>query len=643
MKTCLKLIAAALLMGLACAAEGAAVAQTPPARKAPEGAKAPARRPAAEAPGAAPVAERVAVVLRSTAEEARSWRDRRAAAEVQAQVADLVWELDASAPVYLTRAWESAGEVKEEGRQRSAYRNESARESARREVLVVARRRAPELAQKWLDELAREADEERGDGPRGAFDDRTGRSAVLLQMAVQAAESDPKAAADLAAESLRDGISFGFQWALIKIQEKDFELARPVFRAALARLRGAGMQDPNELLILYSYLYTPGRITAAGASADSGSRPLAVSRNQTRVTAAAQLDPALALEFLRLAADLLLSAPPPSASADPESAARAQFGVISALIGPLSRELPEQAAALRARAQQLVQDARFTNAPHAPRPEAPEPREGESREEYERRRVDSLEEAAGKETTQLGRDIGYAKAALATGVKDFERGLELAGKVKDSQLRFGVSDWLLYRAALRLAGEGDLARAYELSRRSTNPAQHAALLVIFAQRSAKAKELVRARQWLQEARLVVSKSEPDAALVRAAFGVAAAFGQFDTPEALDSLQAAVKLAARSRVALDTEERAPLVQKFSGLGPLSDFTYGTSGFGLGAAVGVFKYEQFENVLMILNDIPSPESRGVAVLALCRRHLRDKKDAPAAAAPPAAVPPPAAKAQ
>ena len=118
--------------------------------------------------------------------------------------------------------------------------------------------RAPELAEKWLDEMAREADEGRGDGPRGAFDDRTGRSTVLLQMAIQAADSDPKAAAGLATESLRDGVSFGFQWALIKIQEKDFDLGRPVFRAALTRLRIAGVQDPNELLILYSYLYTPG-------------------------------------------------------------------------------------------------------------------------------------------------------------------------------------------------------------------------------------------------------------------------------------------------------------------------------------------------------------------------------------------------
>lgn len=626
MKTCLTLIAAALLIGLAGVADCGSRAQAQPAQKAPAKAKATARRPAAEAAVVVPLAERVAVVLRSTAEEAKAWRDRRAAAEVQAQVADLIWDVDASAPLYLTRAWESAGEVKEEGRERTAYRNESARDRARREVLVVARKRAPELAQKWLDEMAREADEERGDAPRGAFDDRTGRSAVLLQMAVRAAESDPRAAADLAVESLRDGISFGLQWALIKIQEKDFELARPVFRAALARLRVTGMQDPNELLILYSYLYTPGRITAAGASGDSGSRPLAVSRNQTRITAAAQLDPAMALEFLRLAADLLLGAPPPSASTNPEAAARAQFGVISALLAPLSRELPEQAAALRARAQQLSQDAHFSNAPRAPRPEAPEPREGESREEYERRRVDALEEAAGKETTSLGRDIAYARAAMATGVKAFERGLELAGKIKDAQLRGGVSDWLLYRAALSLADEGDLARAYELSRRSTNPAQHGALLVVVAQRSAKAKDVVRARQWLQEARLVVAKSEPDEALARVAFGVAAAYGQFDTPAALDALGEAVRLAARSRVPLNAEERAPLAQKFSGIGPLSDFTYGTSGFGLGAAVGVFKSEHFENVLMILNDIPSPEARGVAVLALCRRHLRAATPAP-----------------
>ena len=85
-------------------------------------------------------------------------------------------------------------------------------------------------------------------------------------------DENPEAAAALAMESLQDGISFGFQQVLIRIQEKNVQLSQRVFRAALSRLKTAGMLDPNELLILYAYLYTPGRIIAANTDGNTGPR-----------------------------------------------------------------------------------------------------------------------------------------------------------------------------------------------------------------------------------------------------------------------------------------------------------------------------------------------------------------------------------
>jgi hypothetical protein len=54
---------------------------------------------------------------------------------------------------------------------------------------------------------------------RGLFDDRSERSAVLLQMAMGVVKDDPRAAAHMATESLRDGISFGLQSVLVALQE----------------------------------------------------------------------------------------------------------------------------------------------------------------------------------------------------------------------------------------------------------------------------------------------------------------------------------------------------------------------------------------------------------------------------------------
>src|SRR5215213_1846180 len=304
---------------------------------------------------------RILAVLSATADNAKNWTDAAAASKVQAQIADVIWDADTEiARGYLIKAWQTTDKIAIPKRERSRFRNQSPRTEARREVILVARKRAPDLSKKWLQQMAQESEQ---DGDRGAFDDRTARSTLLLQMAQQIVNENPEAAAALVIDSLQDGISFGFQEVLIKIQEKNLELSQRVFRAALSRLRTAGMLDPNELLILYAYLYTPGRIVAANT--DGNTRQIAVGRNQPQIAAAAQLNPALALEFLQVAANLLISAPLPATTANPSLAARSQLSAINALLGPIAERLPELAVALQTRAQQISTEARLNTVPQS--------------------------------------------------------------------------------------------------------------------------------------------------------------------------------------------------------------------------------------------------------------------------------------
>src|SRR6185369_4791657 len=187
------------------------------------------------------LSKRVFEVLNSTADEAKKWDDKATAARTQAQIADLLWDTDPeNAITYLKAAWDAAGKVNEPKREFSTFRNPSARNGVRREVLLVAYKRAPELAAAWLDQIVEES--KSGEKPeRGTFDDRTPRSAVLLQMAQELVAENPQAAAQLLIESLRDGVSFNFQSALLQIQRKDPALADTVVRAALTRLKTAGM------------------------------------------------------------------------------------------------------------------------------------------------------------------------------------------------------------------------------------------------------------------------------------------------------------------------------------------------------------------------------------------------------------------
>jgi hypothetical protein len=567
-------------------------------------------------------------VLRSVGDDARGWKDTGASARVGAQVADLLWESDADAArVYLVRAWETAARVEESKQTQTRYRNTSPRTEARQQVLLVARRRDRALAERWLGQMADEAEAARDSQPRGAFDDRTPRSTVLLQMALSIAATSPQSAADLANESLRDGVSFGFQNVLIAIQEKDFKLAASVFRNALARLQSAGLADPNEIYVLASYLYTPGRIVGANTTEDRGSFPLAMSATTPTVKAAAQLDPTLVSEFLNAAAAAVLNSPLPAATANAQEAARAQVSVIGMLVSRMSApQFAELSAALQRRAQQLEVDAQFSNAPRPTTPDRPTPRTGESLKEYLSRRVDALEEAARKETDPLARDIAYAKAALATEVDTYERGFSLAQNVKDAQLRQGVADWLTYRATLDMIKEGNMERAAALAKKNGEPSERAASYVLGARKLFEAKDAVRAGEWLQEARAILKSAEPDEDTARAAFGIAALYAEFDELIAAQTLAEAVKIANQSGGQGDWEdERAPLAKRFAGL-TAQDYSFGTAGFGVKAAAAGFGARQFESALGALEKINAGEARGVALVTLCRAVLQRPKSSP-----------------
>src|SRR5215204_2472210 len=290
------------------------------------------------------LSKRIIYILNATAVEAKKWDDKPIAIRTHAQITDIVWNTNPDDAVeYLKAAWTATGGVTDPKRERSAVVNPSLRNSLRRDVLLVARKRAPELAARWLEEMV--AESKAGERPeRGAFDDRTARSTVLLQMANELVRENPQAATELLIESLRDGVSFSFQNVLVQLHQRDSGLADNVFRAALARLKSLGMSDPNELLILYAYLFTPNRVLGANTSDSRNQLQVAVGRSPVPVPPGRQ-NPLIAVEFLDLASDLLLFAPLPERG-DSQNVARALVSTIGILSGEVSEKLPQKAALL---------------------------------------------------------------------------------------------------------------------------------------------------------------------------------------------------------------------------------------------------------------------------------------------------------
>ena len=566
------------------------------------------------------LSKRVFEVLNSTADEARKWDDKATAAGTQAQIADLIWDTDRdNAITYLKAAWEAAAKVDEPKRERSTFVNPSRRNAVRREVLLVAYKRAPELTAKWLEEVVEES-QSAEKAERGTFDDRTARSAVLLQMARELVADNPKSAAELLIESLRDGVSFNLQSVLLLIQQKDPALAETVVRAALTRLRTAGMIDPNELLTIYSYLFTPGRVSGANTADNRNQVQLALGGPQVSTPAGRQ-NPALGREFLEVASDLLLAAPVPDGPYALITARRI-VSTIGTLFRVMSEQLPEKAALLQARAQQLDAEARFSTTPIPRKPDMPEFRPGESQESFAERRVDLLETSAAKARDVLSRDIGYANAAVATTVERYERGLDLAGKIDDKNLRDGIKSWLLYRAVLHFIAAGNIDQAHRLNLKNDDTIPRAVCFVVGAQRLVKDKDTDRAGEWLREAGALVRRGEPDESMARIALGIVSTYGSFDTQASLDWLLYAVKLMRKAPLVSLNDDTAPEAKVIRGVTPIGEVTRRTSGFGLQTAVAVFPADQFEQVLYALSDMTPQEARGLAVLTLCRNFLNHK---------------------
>ena len=199
----------------------------------------------------------------------------------------------------------------------------------------------------------------------------------------------------------------------------------------------------------------------------------------------------------------------------------------------------------------------------------------------------------------------------------------LRDKIDDGSLRDNLKNWLTYRATLYLVSQNNLDKAYELAAKNNDPIQRAASLVVGAQQLIKIKDTTRASHWLAGSTLTDSKSDPDENSVHVAFGIVSAFGKFDRVTAFEVLSEAVRQMGKTTIGPADEDRVPLLKRFSGFESAADFTYGTEGFSLRAAIGAFGPEQFEDVLGIVNRITPAELHGLAIIELSKKYLKTTK--------------------
>lgn len=575
---------------------------------------------------------RVISLIEQTATEAAFWDDREAAVVALGEASDLLWDETAKPRGWLIKAWDLIEEVNDHensGRLRQIWRG-SRQSSLRTRILTIARRRDPQLAERFLKSLEVNKNEDKSE--RGAFDDRTARSEQLLRLALSAIDTDPALALGLAERSLQDGVSFNLQTVLLRLRQKNANLGDRLFDSALNRLMNSA-SSVSEEQILASYLFQPGEVLT---QLPGGATTVAIVQTTMPPQTPAQADPDRARRFLIVVHGLLLSAPLPIEERDPR--AGELLLLATSLAQPFQIYAPELWQSVQARTAQFA--AKVPPSATSPDSSSMEDvreaaRNGASAHEVNRLQVAALEKAAERQLNPIARKLKYAEAALATDAQDFARGKDLAGRIEnDDDMRDQIIAFLSYRAALTFLNDNNLARAEETALRIPPSSERALALIAVAQKLAAFKaeseedklrvdaNHQRAIELLFEADRSLKREGGSAQTAKIRLGKVVVSNLVDVSQAFSDLEQAIAVINgldRFDVADGSAPRFG-IEGFS----TSNFTIPRLefGFGFSSALEPLVKEDFDLTASTVERLAAPSVRGTCRLEIARQVLQSQ---------------------
>jgi hypothetical protein len=573
-------------------------------------------------------------LIRDTATEATLWDDKRMAIVVLSNAADLLWDdSPAQSAKWLTKAWDLAEQTSDSPRddRLKEFFSHSVKGELRTVVLGVARKHDAHLAESFLTHLAEQKclDEKK---ERGAFDDRTARSEQLLSLALQAMDSNPALAADLAARSLADGLSYNLQNVLTGLRSKDQQIANRLFDLALARF-SAGAPDPSEADVLAGYLFQSGFAVSAGST---GQPMIVVNPSQQNLPAVAPQEPQRARNFLVAVYQVLLARP---ALVDtPETRLRSYRLLVlgerlTEFYNAYAPDLSQPAQGFLAQLQrQLNADGDTISPAENSRPSSrAETSKNLTGEEFYNQRLKQLEEKADNEQNAIARKLIYAQAAIMTKADDYERGRRIAQKIDDDNLRADTVSFVLYRAVLNFIEHANIAKANEITPAITDPSRRAVAKLALAQRlisgisertdpAEKSFAQQRALDLAIEVERDLKDQSPSVTVAKILLGTTAVLARMDKDQAFIAL--AIAVATINKLPkFDLQDAAtPRLGMDSFTGSGATVAGPNVSFNFNAAIDPLIVSNFDEVAAAADGFAAKELSGVARLEIGKLYLQ-----------------------
>ena len=486
-------------------------------------------------------------LLQTLADDARSFRDQRLRARVQARVADAFWETDVEkARALFHRAWEAAevGDAEsakvaaEDLRQQQQSRRSAIRTrlpDLRGEVLRLAAKRDRALGEEFLtklDEAQKESDQLARQADSSSPLNESGSSAKRLALARRLLEDgDQQRALEFASPALnevnRDSIFF-----LSALREKNTEAADQGFVSLLGLTARDLNADANTILGLSSYAFTPFLYVTFGPEGGS---------NQSRERAPVprpDLPAAVRANFFRVAAQVLLRPLAPPDQDRTTSGRTGKFMAIRRLLPLFEQYSPERAPELRtqmaAMSGDVPEDMRtgenraITNGLSPDDPTDP---------------IERMQQRLDRAHTSEERDGIYADVAIALAAKDPSRARDLVDKIEDSELRRGVRAFIDFQSAQSAIQEKNAAEAARIAKNGELTSLQRVWIYTRAAKLLMNSEKPRAVELLDAAATEARRiggSDPDRA--RSLVAVATGFVPADRGRAWEIIDEAVKAA-----------------------------------------------------------------------------------------------------
>lgn len=361
----------------------------------------------------------------------------------------------------------------------------------------------------------------------------TSASTLYLRIASELIRSNPSLAVEVATRSLADGISPDTLLFLASLRKVDTPSANRFFVAALRSCQMRGAKDVNELLLLYSYVFSPLRVATVVPQRGIG---LLNIPGYLDVAMNYPVDAALAQQYLYVVGNTLLN-PVRYNAGNIETLAlgvEGDFFVLKIIEPWVAAYLPTKSSAIAERRNVVVsymqssqREAAFSAA-DLWKNSTKDSGAKESTEEY----LINKAEAA---TDPKRKDQLYFRAALvAVQLKKYETAFDIVQKISASY-NDKAKQFLRFEIALQKIKDRQFSDAEKLARMDSLLARKAYIFILIADNLIP-EDPSRALQYLDEVQQLVEKLSDEKEKLSVLIGAASVYARFDTVRASEILQ-----------------------------------------------------------------------------------------------------------